>query len=36
MRRVIETGIARLAAERREPAGLAAMEQALHDMADSI
>jgi GntR family transcriptional repressor for pyruvate dehydrogenase complex len=32
MRRVIETGIARLAAERRDPAGLTAMEQALIDM----
>ena len=36
MRRVIETGIGRLAAERRDPAGLAAMERALHDMAGSI
>ena len=36
MRRVIETGIARLAAERRDPAGLAAMEQALRDMVSSI
>jgi len=36
MRRVIETGIAWLAAERRDPAGLAAMEQALDDMASSI
>lgn len=32
MRRVIETGIARLAAERRAKAGLAAMERALADM----
>jgi GntR family transcriptional repressor for pyruvate dehydrogenase complex len=32
MRRVIETGIARLAARRRDPAGLAAMQQALADM----
>lgn len=32
MRRVIETGIARLAARRRDPAGLAAMEQALEAM----
>jgi GntR family transcriptional repressor for pyruvate dehydrogenase complex len=35
MRRVIETGIARLAAERRDPVGLATMEQALRDMAGS-
>jgi GntR family transcriptional regulator, transcriptional repressor for pyruvate dehydrogenase complex len=33
---VIETGIGRLAAERRDPAGLVAMERALHDMARSI
>ena len=32
MRRVIESGIARLAATRRNPAGLAVMEQALADM----
>ncbi|MCM2456437.1 FadR family transcriptional regulator [Rhizobium sp. CG4] len=32
MRRVIETGIARLAAERRDPEGLEMMEQALKDM----
>jgi GntR family transcriptional repressor for pyruvate dehydrogenase complex len=32
MRRVIESGIARLAALRRNPAGLAVMEQALADM----
>lgn len=32
MRRVIETGIARLAAERRDPEGLEIMEQALKDM----
>jgi len=36
MRRVIETGIARLAAERRDPAGLAAMEQALRDMVAAL
>ena len=36
MRRVIETGIACLAAERRNPAGLAAMEQALRDMVDAL
>jgi GntR family transcriptional repressor for pyruvate dehydrogenase complex len=32
MRRVVETGIARLAAERRDKAGLTAMEQALANM----
>lgn len=32
MRRVVETGIARLAAQRRKKAGLAAMERALADM----
>jgi GntR family transcriptional repressor for pyruvate dehydrogenase complex len=32
MRRVIESGIARLAASRRSPAGLAVMQQALADM----
>lgn len=32
MRRVIETGIARLAAQRREPAGMAAMRLALEEM----
>lgn len=32
MRRVMETGIARLAAERRSPDGLEAMQQALKDM----
>lgn len=36
MRRVIETGIARLAAERRDPEGLDAMRQALADMEASI
>lgn len=36
MRRVIETGIARLAAERRAPAGLQAMQQALADMRASL
>jgi len=36
MRRVIETGIARLAAERRDPVGLAAMERALRDMVKAL
>lgn len=36
MRRVIETGIARLAAERRHPEGVAAMEQALRDMVGAV
>lgn len=36
MRRVIEAGIARLAAERRDPEGLGTMRQALADMAASL
>lgn len=36
MRRVIETGIARLASERRETAGLASMERALADMRNGL
>lgn len=36
MRRVIETGIARLAAERRDPEGLEAMRQGLADMQASL
>src|SRR5690606_27493303 len=36
MRRVIETGIARLAAERRDAEGLKVMRQALSDMNESI
>lgn len=36
MRRVIETGIARLAAERRDPAGLEAMKQGIADMRQSL
>ncbi|WP_159585719.1 FadR/GntR family transcriptional regulator [Chelativorans xinjiangense] len=36
MRRVVETGIARLAAQRRGKAGLAAMERALADMQSSL
>ncbi|MCT7378357.1 FadR/GntR family transcriptional regulator [Chelativorans salis] len=36
MRRVIETGIARLAAQRRGKAGLAAMERALADMREGL
>jgi GntR family transcriptional repressor for pyruvate dehydrogenase complex len=36
MRRVIETGIAQLAAERRDPEGLATMQQALADMHASL
>ena len=36
MRRVIETGIARLAAQRRHKPGLAAMERALADMRESL
>ena len=36
MRRVIETGIARLAADRRDPAGLKTMSQAIEDMRTSL
>lgn len=36
MRRVIETGIARLAAERRDPEGLDVMRQGLGDMVSSL
>ena len=36
MRRVIETGIARLASERRDPEGLALMQQGLTDMMTSV
>lgn len=36
MRRVIETGIARLAARRRDKAGIAAMAQALEDMRTNL
>ena len=36
MRRVIETGIARLAAERRDKTGLGAMEQAVADMRQAL
>jgi GntR family transcriptional repressor for pyruvate dehydrogenase complex len=36
MRRVIEAGIARLAAERRDPAGLAAMQRGLDEMQTGI
>ncbi|MCX2721571.1 FadR/GntR family transcriptional regulator [Roseibium salinum] len=36
MRRVIETGIARLAAQRRQQAGLATMERALADMREGL
>ncbi|HTV69432.1 MAG TPA: FadR/GntR family transcriptional regulator [Rhizobiaceae bacterium] len=36
MRRVIETGIARLAAERRDPAGLDAMKRGVADMRKSL
>lgn len=36
MRRVIETGIARLAAQRRDKAGMAAMQRALTEMQDGL
>lgn len=36
MRRVIETGIARLAAQRRDKAGMAAMQRALTEMRDGL
>jgi GntR family transcriptional repressor for pyruvate dehydrogenase complex len=36
MRRVIETGIARLAAQRREKSGMAAMERALEEMVSAL
>ena len=36
MRRVIETGIARLASQRRDKAGMAAMQRALEDMSSGL
>lgn len=36
MRRLVETGIARLAAERRDPEGMAALRRAVHEMREAL